>query len=131
MVKINNNSPRPFLLLVEDEPGIAELLEMVLSDEGYQIVVAANGMAALAELENDPARFKCLITDVFLGSGPTGWDVAKRARELVPAIPVVYMTGNRGGEWSVNNVPASIMVMKPFDVFQLVATVVEITRSQE
>lgn len=117
---------KPLLLLVEDEAEIADILEQVLSEEGYEIVGAADGTAALSKLEADPARFMCVVTDVFLGSGPTGWDVARRARDLVPGIPVVYMTGNRGAEWSVSGVPDSILLMKPFNVSRFVSTVADI-----
>jgi hypothetical protein len=44
----------------------------------------------------------------------TGWDVAKRAREIVPTIPVVYMTGDGVVEWTSKGVPYSLLLTKPF-----------------
>jgi FixJ family two-component response regulator len=51
-------------------------------------------------LEGD-AFLSAVVTDVRLGTGPSGWDVAHRARELVPTIPVIYMTGDSASLWSV------------------------------
>ena len=50
------------VLVVEDEYAIADLLEMVLTDEGYRVVRAANGHQGLQRLAEDPAP-DLLITD--------------------------------------------------------------------
>jgi hypothetical protein len=39
-----------------------------------------------------------------------GWQVAHRARELNPAIPVIYMTGAAAADWYANDVPKSILL---------------------
>ena len=65
-----------------------------------------------------------MVTDVNLPPGDvTGWDVAKRARELHPELPVVYMTGAGGNDWASHGVPNSVLVPKPFAPAQVITAV--------
>jgi DNA-binding response OmpR family regulator len=111
------------LLLVEDEALIQNLLGNALVKAGYEVVVAGNGVKALEELALDANRFRGVITDIRLGSGPNGWAVAHRARALSPTIPVIYMSGDSGHEWSSQGVPNSVMLVKPFRMSEVVAAV--------
>ena len=104
----------PLLLLVDDEVLLQELMSRELADTGFEIVVASDGNRALAELGADAARFKAVVTDIKLGEGPDGWDVAHRARELVADMPVVYVTGDETHDWSSKGVPESVVISKPF-----------------
>jgi DNA-binding response OmpR family regulator len=108
------------LLLVEDEALIRVNLQEELDEAGFALVVALNGGQAMAELEADAARFRGVLTDIRLGSGPNGWAVARRARELVPGVPMVYMSGDSAHEWDAQGVPGSIMVAKPFVTAQII-----------
>ena len=75
-------------------------------------------------LERAAPPCRALITDIRLASSPiTGWDVARRARELQPDLPVVYITGDSGHHWNSEGVPNSVLVMKPFAVAQVVTAV--------
>jgi DNA-binding response OmpR family regulator len=114
------------LLIVEDEVLLHPVLEDALLEAGFEVVLASSGDAALAELENNAARFKGLVTDIRLGAGPSGWEVAHHARELEPTIPVVYMSGDSAGQWSAEGVPRSIMVQKPFAMAQLVTAIAQL-----
>lgn len=111
------------VLIVEDEDLIQMLVEEALTPAGYEVVLAVNGSAAIARLEDDPTAIQALVTDVRLGSGPTGWDVARRARELIHDLPVVYMTADSGGDWASQGVPNSVLLVKPFAMDQLVTAV--------
>jgi len=104
----------PTVLLVEDEDLIKEMVEGTLQEAGYAVVASDNGKAALAALEGAPDTFAALITDVNLGAAPNGWEVATRARELSPGIPVIYVTGDSAHEWTAYGVPNSVLVAKPF-----------------
>ena len=53
------------ILIVEDEFAIAELLEMVLADEGHSVVIAANGRQALEQLAQGP-KPDLIITDFMM-----------------------------------------------------------------
>ncbi|MCW1402286.1 hypothetical protein OKA06_08095 [Novosphingobium sp. MW5] len=60
-----------------------------------------------------------LATDIRLGDGPDGWEVAHYARKKYPDIAVVYMTGDSAAQWSAEGVPNSILLTKPFPEAQL------------
>jgi DNA-binding response OmpR family regulator len=109
----------PTILLIEDEFLIRELLATEFTDVGFAIVAAGDGDRAVAELEKNANRFTAVITDIKLGKGPNGWDVARRARELVPDMPVVYITGDSIHEWSARGVPDSAVIAKPFRAMQV------------
>ena len=106
--------PDPLVLLVEDEALIRMFLQEVLTDAGFGVLAVANGDRAMAELEADPTRFRAVITDIRLGPSPDGWDIARRGRELVADMPVLYVSGDSAYEWVARGVPKSLMVAKPF-----------------
>jgi DNA-binding NtrC family response regulator len=111
------------VLLVEDEPQIREMLEIALNDGGFDVKAAESGTNALSELESDPAKFIAVVTDIRLGTGPDGWAVGHRARELIPGVPVVYMSGDSAADWTSAGVPGSLVLAKPFAIAQLVTAV--------
>ncbi len=119
----DTSTPLPILLLVEDEETLHAMLETALTDEGFDVVVARNGHSTIAELESDGARFKGVITDIKLGPGQNGWEICHRAREIVPNIPVIYMSGDSAHEWTANGVPESVMLQKPFALAQLITAI--------
>jgi DNA-binding response OmpR family regulator len=115
--------PSVLLLLAEDELAVADLLNTALTDAGYEVITARTGDEAMKEIEADAGRFRAIVTDIHLGSGPEGWDIARRARELVPTMPIIYMSGESAEEWAVKGVPGSLMVAKPFAPAQLVTAI--------
>ncbi len=102
------------LLVVEDEPLILEMMQAALEDGGYSVLVAADGTEAVALLDAHIGELAGLLTDVRLGSGPAGWEVARHARHKKPDLPVVYMTGDSGVDWAAEGVPKSLLLQKPF-----------------
>jgi len=118
-------TPQPprLLFLVEDEELVRDMLEMALTEAGFDVFLASSGKQALAELETDASRFKAIVTDIRLGAGPDGWDVVQRARELVPTIPIVYMSGDSAQDWASKGVPKSVIIPKPFAPAQIITAV--------
>jgi CheY-like chemotaxis protein len=115
--------PSILILLVEDEALIRMQLEEELRDAGFDLVTAQDGARAMTELETDAARFRGVVTDIRLGAGPSGWEIVRHARELVPGIPVVYMSGDSAHEWGSQGVPESVMVAKPFVTVQIITAI--------
>ena len=112
------------VLVVDDEFLIREDIASILSGGGYTVVSAASGEEAIGLLEADEADYCALVTDVNLGSGqPTGWDVARQARERVATLAVVYVTGDGAQDWAAMGVPNSMVLSKPFAPAQLVTAV--------
>jgi CheY-like chemotaxis protein len=85
--------------------------------------VTASGEEAVALLERDQINYRALLTDIHLKGALTGWNVAKRAREIHPEIPVVYMTGAAADQWPSNGVPNSVLLNKPFASAQVVTAI--------
>ncbi|MGB7035251.1 MAG: response regulator [Xanthobacteraceae bacterium] len=79
------------LLLVEDEALLSDVLKNTLLDAGFEVTVTGDGTKALVELETDATRFRAVITDIKIGHHPDGWQVGRRARELVHDMPIVYI----------------------------------------
>lgn len=111
------------LLLVEDDQSIRSMLQEILEEGGYELILSSNGNEALSSLEGQSDGLRGLITDIDLGQGPNGWDVARRARELKPDISVVYMSGASAHDWTSHGVPNSTMVSKPFAPAQIVTAI--------
>ena len=113
------------VFVVEDEVLIQEVLIDPLHEAGYQVLVASSGQEAIKLLEGEQTgSLRALVTDINLGAtSPSGWDVARRAREVHPDIPVVYITGDSAHDWSSQGVPNSLLVTKPFAPAQIVTAV--------
>lgn len=111
------------IMVVEDDPLIQTIVEEALAEGGFHPEVAASGEQALTLLQSNESKYHALITDVNLSGAATGWDVARRARELHPHIPVVYMTGAAADEWPSLGVPNSILLQKPFAPAQVVTAI--------
>jgi CheY-like chemotaxis protein len=108
------------ILVVEDDHLIQHLAEQALGDGGYRVEAASSAEQAIERLDAPNSSYRALVTDVNLGSDKlTGWDVARRARELAPDLPVVYMTAENASEWSSQGVPNSLLLSKPFAPAQL------------
>jgi DNA-binding response OmpR family regulator len=114
----------PNILVVDDDPLLQRIAEEALRDGGFETVVAASGEKAVELLDTADGKYRALVTDINLGRDRmSGWDVARRAREIDAKFPVVYMSGESAEDWSARGVPDSIMLSKPFAPAQLVTAV--------
>ena len=113
----------PIILVVEDDDAVQRLVEEALVDGGFQPAIAASGEEAVTLLMGRLTKYRALVTDVNLLGTMDGWEVAKRAREIDPEFPVVYMTGARADDYGSQGVPNSILLTKPFAPAQLVTAV--------
>jgi DNA-binding response OmpR family regulator len=117
------------VLLVENDELLGVLFELALCEAGYSIVRASSGADAMAILSAAPP-ISLLVTDIGLGDGPDGWQVARRARARSPDMPVIYMTGGRADEWLPQHVPLGVLLLKPFPIDQLVEMVGHLVSGQ-
>ena len=114
----------PIILVVEDDPLIQSIVEETLSDGGFEIVIASSGENAIDLLEVQQVKYRAVVTDINMGRDKLdGWDVARRAREIDAAFPVVYMTGQSADDWASKGVPSSIFLTKPFASAQLLTAI--------
>ena len=111
------------ILVVEDDAPVQTIVEEALTDGGFEPAIAASGEEAVTLLMGIKGKYRALVTDVQLRGVMDGWEVAKRAREIDPEFPIVYMTGGHAAEWPSHGVPNSILLTKPFAPAQLVTAV--------
>ncbi|TPN99865.1 response regulator [Mesorhizobium sp. B1-1-5] len=108
------------VLLVEDESIILLDIEYSLIEAGFEVIAVTGGVDAIAAFDDDPARVEALLTDIRLGDGPTGWDVAHHMRDINTALPVIYMSGDSVGDWPSRAVSDSLMIAKPFEMGEVI-----------
>lgn len=107
------------ILFVEDECLILTSAQEALEEGGFDVIAAVNGTQAIKILRERTSQIKGLITDVRLGSGPSGWEVAREARRLRPDLPVIYTTGDSANFWPAEGVPNSVIIQKPYAEAQI------------
>jgi two-component system, chemotaxis family, CheB/CheR fusion protein len=83
------------ILIVEDDPDVRELLELILNDEGYRTAAAPDGTAALELVTTGVIRPDLMLADYNLPNGLNGLQLTAKVRErLDRVIPVVVLTGD-------------------------------------
>jgi CheY-like chemotaxis protein len=80
------------ILLLDDDPMVLDVGARVLDRAGYGVDSYTDAQAALAALESNPEGYAVLVTDRAMPQ-LSGLEVARRARELNPRLPVVLLTG--------------------------------------
>jgi PAS domain S-box-containing protein len=78
-------------LVVDDEPRLARMLGTMLRRLGHEALTALSGEEALAVLASQPVDL--LLTDVGMGPSMNGWELAERALQARPGLPVILATG--------------------------------------
>ena len=107
------------LLVVEDEPSIADLLRLMLEGAGYQVAVVGDGRAALARLAAGPVDL-ALSDNMMPYLDGVGLARALAADPALRAIPLVLMSA---GPPPGDAAPHAAFLPKPFDLGKLLATV--------
>ncbi|HEY3013036.1 MAG TPA: PAS domain S-box protein, partial [Gemmatimonadales bacterium] len=80
------------VLLVEDESAVRRMTSRALEEYGYTVVEASGSHQALSVLERSKGKIDLLITDVIL-PGMDGPELARRAAEIMPELPVLFISG--------------------------------------
>jgi CheY-like chemotaxis protein len=118
------------VLIVEDEFVIADLLEMALTDEGYCVLLAANGREGL-ELLAERTRPDLVITDYMMPIlDGAGLLQAMRQSEAQRDIPVIVMSSMPEANMRERIAGYAAFVRKPFQLdamIQLVASVLSVS----
>jgi len=80
------------VLLVEDNPEVAEVVARMLEELGHEVRLVGNGAAALAALDaGEPPDL--IFSDIVMAGEPDGLGMARRARETFPNVPILLATG--------------------------------------
>jgi len=111
---MNSGGAANKILIVDDEPHVAELLARWLGAEGYQCSVAFSGEAALELLEN--FEFQLVVSDIMM-RGMSGIDLLRVVKKRFPGVAVLMVTAvdNRGTGILALELGAYGYVIKPFE----------------
>jgi DNA-binding response OmpR family regulator len=115
------------IVVVEDDPNIADLVDMYLRREGFRVIQAGDGEAGLAAVDREKPRLA--ILDIGLPGQIDGMEICRRLRAN-GAIPVLMLTARDGEIDRILGLElgADDYVTKPFSPRELVARVRAILR---
>ncbi|MBJ21635.1 MAG: DNA-binding response regulator [Deltaproteobacteria bacterium] len=111
-------SERVTVLVIDDDPGIRDFLEMLATRQGYGVFTAVDGETALAEL--DDTRPDLITLDAVL-PGIDGIETLRRIKQRLPETPVIMLSGHGQARTIVEamRLGASDFLRKPFEVEEL------------
>jgi two-component system, OmpR family, response regulator len=117
------------VLVVDDDVNICELVRLYLEKDGYEVVVAYNGIKAVEVFKDTTPNI--VILDIML-PGMDGWQVCREIRK-VSGIPIIMLTakGETFDKVLGLELGADDYVVKPFDPKELVARVKAVLRRYE
>ena len=113
------------ILLVEDEPEVLRVVQAFLSGWNCRVVACNHASAALDALRNPDNHFDLLLSDVVLGPGPRGTELATSAHGLRPGLPVLLMSGYASGMPVPQDAP---FLAKPFTRDTLARAITQLLR---
>jgi two-component system, cell cycle sensor histidine kinase and response regulator CckA len=114
---------RGTILIVEDEQLMLRLVEKVLLQHGYQVLVASDGEAAIEVYRRHKLEIDVVLLDVGLPK-LTGWDVLLKMKEQNPDVRVVIATGFLEPKMKIemSRVTVKHFVDKPYMLDEVVET---------
>lgn len=80
------------VLLVDDDPSLREVIEAILEHLGFTVLVATNGIEAVALFQKHQTSINCLLTDLSM-EGMNGWDILVSLRKIKPDLPAIISSG--------------------------------------
>jgi CheY-like chemotaxis protein len=113
------------ILVVDDEPMVRALITRALTDDGFEVVAVANGLAALDAARSAEAEFDLIVTNNYM-PGLSGPELIARVRQDFPALPILHVDDvSRRGR--VAPLPSDIpTIYKPFSILALRSAVREL-----
>jgi DNA-binding NtrC family response regulator len=110
------------ILFIDDDPGVSEVISLLLEREGYEVQHASTVRSSLERL--GASDFDLAVTDLKLPDG-TGLDIIGAIRARKPALPIIMITSYSSVESAVAALRggAADYVIKPFDNYDFLRAV--------
>lgn len=117
-------SPKPHILVVDDEPHLAVGIRFNLEAAGYRVTTAADGPAALRAIEAAPQDIDLVILDLML-PGMSGYAVCESIRRAGNPVPILILSARTLSEDRTRgfDVGANQYLSKPFELDELMSRV--------
>jgi signal transduction histidine kinase len=108
------------ILLIEDDARVRELTQTVLAEQGYTVLAAEDGQAALQVAADHPSPIHLLLSDVIM-PGMSGKDIAGQLSRMYPDLKILFMSGHSDDTLAHFGVlePDVAFLPKPFGPFVL------------
>lgn len=112
------------IMVVEDEPGLQQLLKTELTLEDYDVLVAKDGQVGLDLYDENQGRIDLIILDWMLPK-VDGLGVLRRIRRQDPQLPVIFLTARdfSGDKVAGLDAGADDYMTKPFEMEELLARI--------
>ena len=106
------------VLVVEDDGNIRRVMKELLTLDGHEASLAADGECALKKLQSE--SFDLMITDLGL-PGITGWELAKASKRYQTGMPIIAISSWQGkeAEAKIGEYGIDVMIWKPFRFDQI------------
>jgi CheY-like chemotaxis protein len=117
------------ILLVDDEEGVRKLVSAVLKTNGYEVMEAANGGAALAIYEKNAHKVNMVLTDIVMPQ-MNGFELGRELSSRTPGLKILYMSGYRDNAFGANGEAPRAFLHKPFTPDVLLSKVREVLDSE-
>ncbi|MHB8071119.1 MAG: response regulator [Candidatus Cryosericum sp.] len=119
------NVCKGMVLVVEDEPVVSAVVQVLLERSGCTALTAQDGMSALAALREHAGLVDLVLLDMTMPGMTTG-EIIPALRALAPAVPILLTSGYTSGDEVarlLNSGSVQGFLPKPFDLQQLLATI--------
>lgn len=125
-----NAEDRRCVLVVDDDPGVRDVIRSMLESSGYSVLLAANGKEAMRLLRTE--RADLILTDLVMPE-QEGIETIKTLRREYPEIKVIAMSGAFGGDYLriAAYLGAHATLAKPIQMDKLLKLVGETLTSSE
>jgi two-component system NtrC family sensor kinase len=114
-------SVKATVLLIEDSDEVAQISRDYLERIGHSVVVATNGVDALAALRNEPA-IDIVVADIVMPGEMDGLDVARRVRSQFSGLPIILVTGYSNSADAARKEGFEVL-RKPYNITRIAQTI--------
>lgn len=116
------------ILVIDDDPGIQMALSAILEDEGHQVMIAGDGIQALAVLEG--AEPDLILLDIMMPQ-LDGIALMRELdrRQLARSVPIVVLTADRQMSQARLPIAPAGYIAKPFELDELIEVVERLARA--
>lgn len=113
------DNARKRILVVDDDPAILEVIDLILTDEGFEVERMLDGKAIYKKFKGMP---DLVLLDIWM-SGTDGREICKYLKKQLPGLPIILISAKQDVAKVADAVGADDYINKPFDMDELIGKV--------